>query len=91
MEALEELGAALQTWEKVQNKLLQEYELTCRLKCMLHVLFREQEEAARTARDFLAFLEESPEFKKAKSERPFVLTKLYFMNIVCCFEKEPQL
>ncbi len=39
MEAMEILIRAEDQWEKVDRKILKEYELTCRLKCMLHVLF----------------------------------------------------
>jgi tetratricopeptide (TPR) repeat protein len=53
MEALEELGKALKDWEAVPKKILQEYELTCRLKCMLHILFQEKEQALQTAKHFM--------------------------------------
>ena len=39
MEAVGLLAKAEAEWQKVGTKILKEYELTCRLKCMLHILF----------------------------------------------------
>jgi hypothetical protein len=50
MEALEELRKSLGYWDRVPQKILQEYELTCRLKCMIHLLFKENKEAVTSAK-----------------------------------------
>ena len=58
---------------------------------MLHLLFKENEEAVRAARNFIDFMEDSLEYRKRTSDKPFVLTKLYFMNIICNMEEDKKL
>ncbi len=65
MEAFDLLLLAMKEWELVPTKFLQEYELTCRLKCMLHILFKETTDAVSTAKHFLEFMTESPEYARA--------------------------
>lgn len=90
MEALSELKKSLDYWSKVPEKLIQEYELTCRLKCMLHILFKENKEAVEASKEFLKMLKHSKEFQ-ATSGQGLLLSRLYFMNIICSFDKSPEM
>ena len=36
-------------------------------------------------------MEESIEFKERKSDKPFTLPRLYFMNVVCRSEKDQEM
>lgn len=90
IEAYEVLRQALSEWDLTPNKFLLEYELTCRVKCMLHILFKETTDAVSTAKYYLKFLIESPEYVKSASKKRFIFPKLYYLNIICSFEKESQ-
>lgn len=61
---------------------------------MLHILFKETNDAVATAKHFLDFMVASPEYNRAvsnKQEKKFLFSQLFYLNILCSYQEQAKL
>lgn len=78
-----------ETWEYVPNfKGIPYYELTIRLKCLLHVIFNERNDALEASNELLQYLEEAKSPKHYRTAEQLNLAKIWHMNFIVSNFKE---